>query len=143
MKTLGYQLATTRYSSHMSNGILLTQHNQEIAQWSPDPFPRERVGSGHETSILVAAIHNGGSEALLRGCSHYANEPNIHMIGMPGNTGKKTTESDHLKKRHNQDETPHLPVTVVCARRSLVLRQKTSRLVIQKIIHFLINLNLC
>ena len=29
---------------------LLTRHNQEIAQWSPDPFPRERVGSGHETT---------------------------------------------------------------------------------------------
>ena len=28
---------------------LLTRHNQGIAQWSPDPFPRERVGSGHET----------------------------------------------------------------------------------------------
>ena len=27
---------------------LLTQHNQGITQWSPDPFPRERVGSGHE-----------------------------------------------------------------------------------------------
>ena len=34
----------------MTNGILLTRHNQEIAQWSPDPFPRERVGSGHKTS---------------------------------------------------------------------------------------------
>ena len=33
----------------MTNGILLTRRNQEIAQWSPDPFPRERVGSGHET----------------------------------------------------------------------------------------------
>ena len=40
-----------RYSSHMTNGILLTRHNQEIAQWSPDPFPRERVGSGHETTL--------------------------------------------------------------------------------------------
>ena len=30
--------------------ILLTWHNQEIAQWSPDPFPRERVESGHKTS---------------------------------------------------------------------------------------------
>ena len=30
--------------------ILLTRHNQESAQWSPDPFPRERVGSGHETA---------------------------------------------------------------------------------------------
>ena len=28
---------------------LLTQHNQEIAQWSPDPFSCERVGSGQET----------------------------------------------------------------------------------------------
>ena len=25
-------------------------HNQEIAQVSPDPFPRERVGSGDETT---------------------------------------------------------------------------------------------
>ena len=33
----------------MTNGILLTWHNQGIAQWSPDPFPCERVGSGHET----------------------------------------------------------------------------------------------
>ena len=36
----------------MTNGILLTRHNQEIAQWSPDPFPRERVRSGHETNGL-------------------------------------------------------------------------------------------
>ena len=28
---------------------LLTRHNQENAQWSPDPFPCERVGSGHKT----------------------------------------------------------------------------------------------
>ena len=34
----------------MTNGILLTRHNQEIAQWSPDPFPHERVGSGDETT---------------------------------------------------------------------------------------------
>ena len=42
----------------MTNGILLTRHNQEIAQWSPDPFHRERVGSGHETkaAIHVAAV---------------------------------------------------------------------------------------
>ena len=37
----------------MTNGILLTQHNQEVAQWSPDPFPRERVGSGHETISIM------------------------------------------------------------------------------------------
>ena len=44
-------LASVTLSSHMTNGILLTRHNQEIAQWSPDPFPRERVGSGHETMM--------------------------------------------------------------------------------------------
>jgi len=27
----------------LSKSRLLTQHNQEIAQWSPDPFPCERV----------------------------------------------------------------------------------------------------
>ena len=47
----------------MTNGILLTQHNQEIAQWSPDPFPHERVGSGHDTTwkdtllITVCSLH--------------------------------------------------------------------------------------
>ena len=44
-----------RYSSHLTNGILLTWYNQEIAQWSPDPFPCVRVGSGHETSQLAAS----------------------------------------------------------------------------------------
>jgi len=34
--------------------FLLTWYNQEIAQWSPDPFPRERVGSGHETTEALA-----------------------------------------------------------------------------------------
>ena len=28
----------------------MTQHNQESAQWSPDPFSHERVGSGDETT---------------------------------------------------------------------------------------------
>ena len=32
---------------------LLTRHNQENAQWSPDPFPRMRLGSGHKTKALV------------------------------------------------------------------------------------------
>ena len=43
----------------MTNGILLTRHNQEITQWSPDPFPRERVGSGHETSEYQAFLWEG------------------------------------------------------------------------------------
>ena len=28
---------------------MLSQHNQETAQLLPDPFPSERVGSGHKT----------------------------------------------------------------------------------------------
>ena len=40
----------------MTNDILLTRHNQEIAQWSPDPFPRERVGSGHETIVVCTSL---------------------------------------------------------------------------------------
>ena len=27
------------------------QHNQENTQWSPDPLPCEKVGSGHKTTI--------------------------------------------------------------------------------------------
>ena len=38
---------------YMTNGILLTRHNQEIAQWLPDRFPHERVGSGHEAIIFL------------------------------------------------------------------------------------------
>ena len=33
---------------------LLIQHNQEIAQLSPDPFPLLRVGSGNETMYNIA-----------------------------------------------------------------------------------------
>ena len=40
-----------RYPLACSESILLTRHNQERTQWSPDPFPRERVGSGHELTI--------------------------------------------------------------------------------------------
>ena len=32
-----------------SKSILLSWYSQEIAQWSPDSFPCERAGSGHET----------------------------------------------------------------------------------------------
>ena len=37
----------------MTNGILLTQHDQEITQCSPDA---ERVGSGHETISIRKAV---------------------------------------------------------------------------------------
>ena len=33
---------------------LLSQQAQDIAQYPPDPFPRERVGSGYETSMQRA-----------------------------------------------------------------------------------------
>ena len=32
-----------------SESILLTRYNQESSQWSPDAFPHERVGSGHNS----------------------------------------------------------------------------------------------
>ena len=69
------------------------------------------------------------------------------MIGMPDNAGKNPLlESDNLEKDTTKMKTLHLPVVVVCVGRNLVLRQKTSRLVTQRIVHFLyllINLNLC
>ena len=48
----------------MTNDILLTRHNQEIAQWSPDPFPRERVGSGHETKFDYTDDHTGEAACI-------------------------------------------------------------------------------
>ena len=40
---------------------LLTWHNQESTQWSPDPFSRERVGervgSGHETNSTTDILY--------------------------------------------------------------------------------------
>ena len=33
---------------------LLSQQAQESARYTPDPFPRERVGSGDETTIVHA-----------------------------------------------------------------------------------------
>ena len=35
---------------------MMTQHNQEITQMSPDPFPLERAGSGHETTAASACL---------------------------------------------------------------------------------------
>ena len=57
----------------MTNGILLTQHNQEITQWSPDPFPCERVGSGLETKVFIVSssyfmnscVNTTGLDSLL------------------------------------------------------------------------------
>ena len=48
----GYMTALFNLGCSVSR--LLTLHNQGIAQWSLDPFPRERVGSGHETRCRPA-----------------------------------------------------------------------------------------
>ena len=100
--------------------------------------------------ILAVAIHNGDSEALLKRCNHSANEPNIHnvaMIGMPDNAGKKpTTRKRQPRKRHNQDENFAPSSGGSMCRKKPNLKTKTSRLVTQRIVHFLyllINLNLC
>jgi len=37
---------------------LLTQHYQEIAQQSPDPFPRQRAESEHETMCKHICVSN-------------------------------------------------------------------------------------
>ena len=54
----------------MTNSILLTRHNQEIAQWSPDPFPRERVGSGDETTVQRLSPKKGASDKNSRPAGH-------------------------------------------------------------------------
>ena len=38
----------------VQQSILLTWHNQECAQQSPDPFLLERIGSGHKTTLTLA-----------------------------------------------------------------------------------------
>ena len=40
--------------SHMIYDVRLTQHNEEIARMSPDPFPLLRAGSGDETNSAEA-----------------------------------------------------------------------------------------
>ena len=36
----------------LSKARLLSSHNQDIALQLPDPFPRERLGAGHETNYI-------------------------------------------------------------------------------------------
>ena len=47
----------------MTNGILLTRHNQEIAKWSPDPFPRGGWGLG---TRLAMHMHMAAALASCR-----------------------------------------------------------------------------
>ena len=51
----------------------LTQHNQENAQLSPDPFPRERVGSGDETHTEEVWYGKGHSSNMASVVSTLAN----------------------------------------------------------------------
>ena len=51
-----------------SEWILLTRHNQESTQWSPDLFPCERVGSRHESTAAPPPLllpERPGDKALL------------------------------------------------------------------------------
>ena len=43
---------------------MLSQYNQEYAQLSPEPFPRERVGSGDKTNSSPANSR-GGTKSLI------------------------------------------------------------------------------
>ena len=45
-----YEYLQSDWLAQKQETRMLTQHNQENAQWSRDPFPRERVGSGDETT---------------------------------------------------------------------------------------------
>ena len=45
--------------------ILLTRHNQESAQWSPDPFPPERVGSETKAGVLVRILQREAGYVIL------------------------------------------------------------------------------
>ena len=45
-------VANTAIWFRVSKVRLWSQHNQENAQYSPDPFPLLRAGSGHETTTL-------------------------------------------------------------------------------------------
>ena len=85
----------------MTNGILLTRHNQEIAQWSPDPFPRERVGSGHETS-------GGGAQCSVV----VANDNKLTQVVLHFKSGQtselqmRCTSSKHLFHETMHDRRP-------------------------------------
>ena len=48
---------------------LLTRHIQQSAQWSPDPFTRERVGSGHYVLVhRFCASRKGWGRVGRLGC---------------------------------------------------------------------------
>ena len=59
---------------------LLTQHNQEIAQWSPDPFLCEKVGSGHMQNTINK--NSPRPEEEDEGSDHSEIPPPLHTIGI-------------------------------------------------------------
>ena len=64
---------------------LLTRHNQEITQWSPDPFPRERVESGHETSLVQNDTH----------VMHMSIDPTLSLSMQPTTQLRHAPSDDH------------------------------------------------
>ena len=83
---------TLRYIIHwlVQNRYCMTRHNQERAQWSPDPFPHERVGSGHETiytSKLSTYSLTTLSQECVDNCDHKMNA--ISLIGSLPNLNKR------------------------------------------------------
>ena len=59
---------------------LLTRHNQEIAQWSPDPILCEKVGSGHMQNTINKISPRPKEEA--KGSDHSEIPPPLHTIGI-------------------------------------------------------------
>ena len=103
---------TLTYSSHMTNGILLTRHNREIAQWSPDPFPCERVGSWHKTThvqVCQQSLKQKKNKEKSRGDQR-------HYEAFDGNSGQ------------------HSPFHFTVQRSTLVAAYKTAELYITFII---------
>ena len=70
---------------------LLIQHNQEIAQLSPDPFPLLRAGSGDETTPRWAISRSYDSIAMSRTTVTLDD-----LIGLPD---FKTADSAQLRNR--------------------------------------------
>ena len=71
---------------------LLTWHNQENGQWSPDPFPCERVWSGHKTPyprlsesswVRCYTKHcTGGLIGLIQAGLHFLLEKTVLLAAM-------------------------------------------------------------
>ena len=111
-----------------TNGILLTWHNQGIAQWSPDPFPHERVGSGHETkSARACETMEPPFYALFKnkGCCDKRNLTFTHTSlphDLPTNPlrGSLENEAPPLRISYSPEQTPivhqSLPIIIIASK---------------------------